>query len=166
MNAELRKVKVYDGMSRETTAFNAELWIDGKLAAHVENDGGGGPNFLRWVDMMHGKSAFQKAFDAWTEAMPPVPVEDEWAIGRDFGPMAMDAELWIGEEVERIALEQQLRRACGRNTLIRLEGDGANEWRTFKPAVKFTPEVGARLRAKHGANLIEIINERFIKGAK
>ena len=166
MNAELRKVKVYDGMSRETTAFNAELWIDGKLAAHVENDGGGGPNFLRWVDMMHGKSAFQKAFDAWTEAMPPVPVEDEWAIGRDFGPLKMDAELWIDEEVERIALEQQLRRACGRNTLIRLEGDAANEWRTFKPAVKFTPEVGTQLRAKHGANLIEIINERFIKGAK
>ena len=166
MNAELRKVKVYDGMSRETTAFNAELWIDGKLAAHVENAGGGGPNFLRWVDMMHGKSAFQKAFDAWTEALPPVPVEDEWATERGFGPMAMDAELWIGEEVERIAWEQQLRRACGRNTLIRLEGDGTNEWRTFKPAVKFTPEVGTQLRAKHGANLIEIINERFIKGAK
>ena len=160
MNAELRKVKVYDGMSRETTAFNAELWIDGELAAHVENDGGGGDHMIRYVDRNHGESAFQKAFDAWTEAMPPAPADD------DFGPMAMDAELWIGEEVERIALEQQLRRACGRNTLIRLEGDGANEWRTFKPAVKFTPEVGARLRAKHGANLIEIINERFIKGAK
>ena len=78
----------------------------------------------------------------------------------------MDAELWISEEVERIAWEQQLRRACGRNTLIRLEGDAANEWRTFTPAMKFTPEVGARLRAKHGANLIEIINERFTKGAK
>ena len=166
MNAELRKVKVYDGMSRETTAFNAELWIDGKLAAHVENDGGGGSHMIRYVDRNHGKSAFQKAFDAWTEAMPPVPVEDEWAIERGFGPMAMDAELWIGEEVERIALEQQLRRACGRNTLIRLEGDGANEWRTFKPAMKFTPDLAAKLRAKHGANLIEIINERFIKGAK
>ena len=160
MNAELRKVKVYDGMSRETTAFNAELWIDGELAAHVENDGGGGSNFIRYVDRNHGKSAFQKAFDAWTEAMPPTPADD------DFGPMAMDAELWIGEEVERIALEQQLRRACGRNTLIRLEGDGANEWRTFKPAMKFTPEVGAQLRTKHGAKLLEIINERFIKGAK
>jgi len=166
MNAELRKVKVYDGMSRETTAFNAELWIDGKLAAHVENDGGGGSHMIRYVDRNHGKSAFQKAFDAWTEAMPPVPVEDEWAIGRDFGPLEMDAELWISEEVERIAWEQQLKRRCSRNTLIRLEGDGANEYRTFKPAVKFTPEMGVQLRAKHGAKLIEIINERFAKGAK
>ena len=171
MEAELRKLKVCDGMSRETTAFNAELWIDGKLAAHVENDGGGGSNFIRYVDRNHGKSAYETAFNAWTEAMPPVPVEDEWPTMDGFqpayhGPLKMDAELWIGEEVERIALEQQLRRACGRNTLIRLEGDAANEWRTFKPAMKFTPEVGAQLRTKHGAKLLEIINERFIKGAK
>ena len=160
MNAELRKVKVYDGMSRETTAFNAELWIDGELAAHVENDGGGGSHMVRYVDRNHGRSAFQKAFDAWTEAMPPTPADD------DFGPMAMDAELWIGEEVERIAWEQQLKRRCSRNTLIRIEGDGTDEYRSFTPALKFTPEVGAQLRTKHGANLIEIINERFIKGAK
>ena len=166
MNAELRKLKTFKELSRETDAFSAELWIDGELAAHVTNDGGGGDHMIRYVDRNHGRSAYETAFNAWTEAMPPVPVEDEWAIGRGFGPLEMDAELWISEEVERIALEQQLRRACGRNTLIRLEGDAANEWRTFKPAMKFTPEVGARLRAKHGANLIEIINERFIKGAK
>ena len=160
MNAELRKVKVYDGMSRETTAFNAELWIDGEMAAHVENDGGGGSHMVRYVDRNHGKSAYETAFNAWTEAMPPTPADD------DFGPLEMDAELWISEEVERIAWEQQLKRRCSRNTLIRIEGDGTDEYRSFTPALKYTPEVGARLRAKHGANLIEIINERFIKGAK
>ena len=166
MKVELRKVKVYDGLSRETTAFNAELWIDGKLAAYVENNGGGGGHMIRYVDRSHGKSAFEDAFNAWTKAMPPVPCEDDWAIERGFGPLEMDADLWIGEEVERIALEKQLRRSCGRNTLIRLDGDGPNEWRTFKPAMKYTPEFGVQLRAKHGANLIEIINERFVKGAK
>jgi len=160
MNAELRKVKVYDGMSRETTAFNAELWIDGELAAHVENDGGGGSHMIRYVDRNHGRSAYETAFNAWTEAMPPTPADD------DFGPLEMDAELWISEEVERIAWEQQLKRRCSRNTLIRIEGDGTDEYRSFTPAVKFTPEFAAKLRAKHGANLIEIINERFIKGAK
>ena len=160
MEAELRKVKVYDGLSRETTAFNAELWIDGKLAAHVENDGGGGSHMIRYVDRNHGRSAYETAFNAWTEAMPPTPADD------DFGPLEMDAELWISEEVERIAWEQQLKRRCSRNTLIRIEGDGADEYRSFTPAVKFTPEFAAKLRAKHGANLIEIINERFIKGAK
>ena len=160
MNAELRKVKVYDGMSRETTAFNAELWIDGEMAAHVENDGGGGSHMVRYVDRNHGKSAYETAFNAWTEAMPPTPADD------DFGPLEMDAELWISEEVERIAWEQQLKRRCSRNTLIRIEGDGTDEYRSFTPAVKFTPEFAAKLRAKHGTNLIEIINERFAKGAK
>ena len=154
-NAELKKVKIYVGMSRETTAFNAELWIDKKLAAHVENDGGGGSNLIRWVDMMHGKSAFQDAFNAWTKAMPPVP--DSFA-----GPMAMDAEFWISLEVERVGSEQDWKRKCARNTLIRLVGDSPDQFRAYKPAAKYSPEFAAQIRAKHGANLIEIINERFI----
>ena len=157
MNAELRKLKTFQELSRETDAFSAELWIDGKIAAYVENDGGGGSHMIRYVDRSHGKSAYETAFNAWTKAMPPTPADD------DFGPLEMDAELWIGEEMDRIAWEQQLKRRCSRNTLIRLEGDGANEYRTFKPAVKFTPEMGVQLRAKHGAKLIEIINERFVK---
>ena len=164
MNAELRKLKTFQELSRETDAFSAELWIDGKIAAYVENDGGGGSHMIRYVDRSHGKSAFEDAFNAWTKAMPPIP--DEWRIKHGYGPLEMDAELWIGEEMDRIAWEQQLKRRCSRNTLIRLEGDGANEYRTFKPAVKFTPEMGVQLRAKHGAKLIEIINERFAKEAK
>mgnify|MGYP003658490859 FL=1 len=101
MKVELRKVKVYDGLSRETTAFNAELWIDGKLAAYVENHGGGGGHMIRYVDRSHGKSAFEDAFNAWTKAMPPVPCEDDWAIERGFGPLEMDADLWIGEPSSR-----------------------------------------------------------------
>ena len=161
-NAELKKVKIYVGMSRETTAFNAELWIDKKLGAHVENDGGGGDNLIRWVDMMHGKSAFQDAFNAWTKAMPPVPCTDDWAIERGFGPMEMDAEFWISLEVERVGSEQDWKRKCARNTLIRLVGDSPDQFRAYKPAAKYSPEFAAQIRAKHGANLIEIINERFI----
>ena len=160
MEAELRKVKIYQGMSRETTAFNAELWLDGKLAAHVENDGHGGNNFLRYVDQMHGKSPFREAFDAWVEAMPPVPV-DEWAKERDFGPMKMDAELWVGLEVERHLEEQQYKRKCARNTLFRLASDGPDQFRSYKPALKFTPTIAVKLRTEHGDNLLEIINERF-----
>ena len=161
-NAELKKVKIYAGMSRETTAFNAELWIDGKLAAHVENGGHGGSNLIRYVDRNHGKSAFADAFDAWTEAMPPVPCTDDWAIERGFGPMAMEAEFWISLEVERIGNEQDWKRKCARNTLIRLVGDSPDQFRAYKPAVKYSSAIAAQIKAKHGANLLEIINERFI----
>ena len=153
--AELKKLKIYAGMSRETTAFNAELWIDKKLAAHVENDGHGGCNFIRYVDRNHGKSAFEDAFNAWTKAMPPVP--DSFA-----GPMAMDAEFWISLEVERVGSEQDWKRKCARNTLIRLVGDSPDQFRAYKPAAKYSPEFAAQIKAKHGANLLEIINERFI----
>ena len=161
-NAELKKLKIYAGMSQETTAFNAELWIDKKLAAHVENDGHGGCNFIRWVARNHCKSAYETAFNAWTKAMPPVPCEDDWAIERGFGPMAMDAEFWISLEVERVGSEQDWKRKCARNTLIRLVGDSPDQFRAYKPAAKYSPEFAAQIKAKHGANLLEIINERFI----
>ena len=159
MNAELRKVKEYAGLSPDSIAFNAELWIDGTLAAHVEADGHGGSVFFRYVDRNHGKSEFETAFEAWLSAMPPVPCDD-------FGPMDMDSELWVGQELDRINLEKTLQRKCARNTLIRMVGDLDTEFRSFKPARKYSPAFAAQLREKHGDKLIEILNERFIKGVK
>ena len=159
MNAELRKVKEYAGLSHDSIAFNAELWIDGTLAAHVEDDGHGGAVFFRYVDRNHGKSEFETAFEAWLSAMPPVPCDD-------FGPMDMDSELWVGQELDRINLEKTLQRKCARNTLIRMVGDLDTEFRSFKPARKYSPAFAAQLREKHGDKLIEILNERFIKGVK
>ena len=159
MNAELRKVKEYAELSHDSIAFNAELWIDGKLAAHVEDDGHGGSVFFRYVDRTHGKSKFETAFEAWLSAMPPVPCDD-------FGPMDMDSELWVGQELDRINLEKTLQRKCARNTLIRMVGDLDTEFRSFKPARKYSPAFAAQLREKHGDKLIEILNERFIKGVK
>ena len=159
-HAELRNVKEYAGLSHDSIAFNAELWIDGKLAAHVEDDGHGGAVFFRYVDRMHGKSKFETAFNAWVAAMPPTSADD------DFGPMDMDAELRVSQELDRVNLEKVTKRKCARNTLIRLVGDGEHEYRTFKPARKYTPAFAAQLREKHGDNLIEILNERFTKGGK
>jgi hypothetical protein len=44
MEPELRKVKVYRGMSEETEAFTAQLWVDGNYIADLKNDGHGGAN--------------------------------------------------------------------------------------------------------------------------
>ena len=165
-HAELRKVTEYAGLSRDSIAFNAELWIDGKLAAHVEDDGHGGAPHFRYVDRMHGKSEFEAVFDAWVAAMPPIP-PDQWDIDNGFtDPTAMNPELWIGGELLRVELEKVTKRKCARNTLFRLVGDGADEYRTFQPARKYTPAFAAQLREKHGENLLEILNERFIKGSK
>jgi hypothetical protein len=55
----LKKLKVHEDMSEETTCFSADLYEDGKLMAHVQNTGKGGcTNFrpvgdLTWKDIAH-----------------------------------------------------------------------------------------------------------------
>lgn len=42
MNIELKSIKQFPSLSEETNAFTANLYIDGKKAAYVKNDGQGG----------------------------------------------------------------------------------------------------------------------------
>lgn len=42
MKVELRSIKVYDQMSEETTAFTAEIYVDGKKIGYTKNEGHGG----------------------------------------------------------------------------------------------------------------------------
>lgn len=42
MKIELKKIKVAEHMSEETTAFTADLFVDGKNIGYVKNDGHGG----------------------------------------------------------------------------------------------------------------------------
>lgn len=47
MKIELRKIQLLKSLSEETPAYTADLYIDGKLLAHVSNHGHGG------CDMIH-----------------------------------------------------------------------------------------------------------------
>ncbi len=49
MNIELRRVSYNAALSQETSAFTAEVWIDGELAFHARNQGTGGADFYRQV---------------------------------------------------------------------------------------------------------------------
>jgi len=42
MKIELRKLKIAEHMSEETTAFSAEIYVDGKATGYAKNDGRGG----------------------------------------------------------------------------------------------------------------------------
>lgn len=44
MEIELKKIKIVDEMSDETTCFCADVWIDGKFEGRVQNSGQGGCN--------------------------------------------------------------------------------------------------------------------------
>jgi hypothetical protein len=42
MKIELKKIRVVEAFSEETTAFSADLYINGKLVGYTKNDGHGG----------------------------------------------------------------------------------------------------------------------------
>jgi len=44
LNLSLKNLKFHEDMSEETPCFSADLYEDGKLIAHVRNDGHGGCN--------------------------------------------------------------------------------------------------------------------------
>lgn len=56
-NLSLKNLKFHEDMSEETPCFSADLYEDGKLVAHVKNDGRGGGNSvtpangLSWKDV-------------------------------------------------------------------------------------------------------------------
>lgn len=42
MNIVLKNLKIYEGLSEETTAFTADVYVNGKKVAYAKNDGHGG----------------------------------------------------------------------------------------------------------------------------
>lgn len=59
LNLSLKNLKFHEDMSEETPCFSADLYEDGKLIAHVRNDGRGGCNRidaaegLKYSDVQH-----------------------------------------------------------------------------------------------------------------
>lgn len=67
MHIELRKLKVVDALSEETTCYSAEIWIDGQRAFLASNRGHGAADDYHAVG-----SVTEQAVDAWLAANRPV----------------------------------------------------------------------------------------------
>jgi hypothetical protein len=149
----LKKVKIARFLSEETTAFSAQLWVDGEYIADVSNEGHGGNN--RIMHRFDGKGLNTRdkvqAFEAWCEAQPPHVSE--------YGSLDMDADYYITLMLEDYEEQQQIKRWCKTKTVIRLEGDKPGEFHTYK--VAYDPEFAQRLRDTE-PTLLEILNERYI----
>jgi len=144
---ELKRVKVARYLSEETTAFAAQLWVDGEYIADVSNDGHGGNNRI----MYRKGQAKGQAFEVWCKAQPPRVSE--------YGSLDMDADYYITLMLEDYEEEQQVKRWCKTKTVIRLEGDKLGDFHTYKRA--YDPEFAQRLRDTE-PTLLEIVNERYL----
>ena len=153
MDVELRQVKVYKGLSRETDAFTARLLVDGEYIADVSNDGNGGsPRIAHLFDNRELNTRPQvKAFMAWCETQPPHVSE--------YGELAMDADLYIADLLGDYLEQQQVKRWCKTKTVVKLKSDGDGEYQIYKRP--YTQEFGDYIRAAE-KDVVEILNERYL----
>lgn len=84
MHIELRNIEYSEALSIDSTAYAAEVWIDGELAFRARNSGTGGADFIT----RQGRRT-EDEVSAWLKANRLRPVSDgvridhdlEWEIG-------------------------------------------------------------------------------------
>ena len=150
MNIELKNVKHAAFASEETECFSATIYIDGKKAGEVSNDGHGGPDsFHPW--------ALQTKIDAYAKTLPKADISHFYNDGEKH-EMEQSAEMLIGEILNKYLETRQLKRMCANKVLFRKPNetyaDGA--YHTLKS--KFSPAAKQHLVGKYGASVF-ILNE-------
>jgi hypothetical protein len=80
VKVELKRLQIYARLSEETTAFTADVWIDGKKAGYAKNEGHGGATNVHVADRAlaealrkHGATLVPTEYKTFTPG-------DEWVI--------------------------------------------------------------------------------------
>lgn len=108
MNYTVKNVKTFRG--REGQGFNATLYVDGRKIAEVDDSANGGCYRWWWVDTEKNPErarADEAALNAHIATLPPV----DSGIA-DFGPLTMDADLFVSMLVEDVSLNKQIAGWC------------------------------------------------------
>ena len=172
MRSELKKVKVARYLSEETTAFAAQLWVDGEYIADVSNDGHGGNNRIMHRFGAKGLNTRDKvqAFEAWCkdyDLSPCCRAYTTYSEGvlcckvcyEEVAYGGMRADFYISLMLEDYEKEKQVKRWCKTKTVITLKGDKPGDFHTYKRA--YDPEFAQRIRNAE-PELVEILNERYL----
>jgi len=148
---ELKNLTLYAGMSEETLAFNATIYVDGKKAGDASNRGHGEPISYHFDD-----PDVRDRCEEWAKSLPAD--EADAGNGEAF-TIESDLEyvltMMVSEEDER----RWLKRQCSRKVMFLLEGDRKGSYRGWK--AKWTTGVKQELHEKYGDKLLQIVNERF-----
>lgn len=73
MKITLKKLKIAEHLSEETTAFTADVYADGTLIGYAKNDGQGGSTFIHCE---YKNKALFEAANAYCEALPKEKYHD------------------------------------------------------------------------------------------
>lgn len=111
MNFELRNIKHSAFASHETHCFEATVYIDGKRAGTVRNDGHGGPDDWHPWEL-------KARVDAYASTLPAI-VE---AGGTHVEAFLRDAEFLVCEKVNEYLAARELSRKMARNLVFHHAG--------------------------------------------
>lgn len=116
MNIELKRISIYDRMSEETTAFNADLWVNGKKIGEASNEGHGGPTSYGAINNDEARKLLAQA-EAYCKTLPPVTSEVVFA-GEEPFTYDQTLETFIDDLIEK---------ECERKEKAKLEKKMAKE---------------------------------------
>lgn len=115
-------------VGHEGGAMSCDLLVDGKLAAHVENGGNGGPDEFRWV----GAFADYKGYDRPDEVKAFVDAQPEYEF---MGVMHKHSlETLLGVLVDEYQEKKDLTRWCKTLIVIHEKGAAKGKFLTYKCA--------------------------------
>jgi hypothetical protein len=103
MKIELKNIKYSEFASHETSCFEAAVYIDGKRAGTVENDGQGGCNFYHPHDL-------EEALQAHAKTLPKVKYQEH--------EFDQDADTLIGDLLMQHLHAKDLKRAMNKRILF------------------------------------------------
>lgn len=164
---------------RGTDGYGTEcsLYRDGKKVARCLDEGNGGEMHFEWADrkapsveinVMAPDYSAEREEDGRRAEKPHTyrgtPEEKllaEFANSQEVETQGIifrkDMGYFVNELCDEYELKKKLKRECRTKTLFKLKGDKPDaHWVVKAP---YSTELAARLRAKHGDNLVEIINE-------
>ena len=150
MEITLKNVKTYAGLSEETIAFNASVYIDGKKVGDAKNNGQGGSND---VNVFTKDGRWDRALMNKMEAEAK---KHTWTYEGETHSHSLDS--YIGELVDDFEEQKILKRMCRTQTLYRDPNETYDEgnWHSMKR--KYDGEVKAYLLKTYG-DKVEIANE-------
>lgn len=151
MKIELKNIKHAAFASEETHCFTASVYIDGKKAGIVSNDGHGGPD-------RHEPSSLLRQLTEHAATLPPLDMSEYFNDGGKH-ELAQSAETLIGDLVNEFLRKRENKRLCNGKTVCRLPGETYTEGQYTVFKVVCSPEFKEKLETRYGSGIVYLNDE-------
>jgi hypothetical protein len=119
MKVELKKIQIYEKLSEETTAFYAEIFIDGKNCGYAKNEGHGGcTDYYPYPGFREKFEDAERYFETLPEIVYPSDQYGELRLSCTFENW-IDYQLYIKEKDKS---QKKINKSCERFICTKMPG--------------------------------------------